>query len=287
MAKRELEPGIHVDLAGRTTYGEYLKLDRLLSAQAPRAAEHHDELLFIIQHQTSELWMKLMVHELDGGDRAACRRTRLEPCFKVLARVGQIQRMLFEQWSVLETLTPNEYLEFRDALGPASGLPVLPVPRHRVPAGQQGREDARARTATAEEIHARAGGAAWSRPRSTTSSSAYLARRGHTVPAERVERDWRAALRAAPGGAGGVPARSTRTRAPLGRVRDGGEAGGRRGALPALALPPHEDGAADHRVPPGHRAAARAWASCSKALDLTFFPELWDVRTELVQRPAR
>src|SRR5512133_3036 len=120
MAKRELEPGIHVDLGGQTTYGEYLKLDRLLSAQEPLSG-HHDELLFIIQHQTSELWMKLMVHEL----RAAIEHLRkgaTPPCLKVLARVGQIQRMLFEQWSVLETLTPNEYLEFRSWLGPASGL---------------------------------------------------------------------------------------------------------------------------------------------------------------------
>src|SRR6516162_10395626 len=119
---RTPDPGLKLDLAGKTTYGDYLRLDRLLSAQEPRSKpEHHDELLFIIQHQTSELWMKLLIHELTAA-RVLVREDRLEPAFKILARVGQIQRMLFEQWSVLETLTPTEYLEFRDVLGPASGF---------------------------------------------------------------------------------------------------------------------------------------------------------------------
>ena len=78
-------------------------------------------MLFIIQHQVSELWMKLMIHELAAAI-AHVRADRLEPCFKILARVKQIQRQLFEQWAVLETLTPSEYVEFRDVLGPASGL---------------------------------------------------------------------------------------------------------------------------------------------------------------------
>jgi tryptophan 2,3-dioxygenase len=118
---RTPDPGLKLDLAGKTTYGDYLRLDRLLSAQEPRSQpEHHDELLFIIQHQTSELWMKLLIHELTAA-RALVREDRLEPSFKILARVGQIQRMLFEQWSVLETLTPSEYLEFRSVLGPRAG----------------------------------------------------------------------------------------------------------------------------------------------------------------------
>src|SRR5512144_323298 len=114
------EHGIITDLAPESSYGGYLRLDRLLSAQQPRSA-HHDEMLFIIQHQTAELWMKLLVHEL-GAAIAHVRADRLEPCFKILARVKQIQRQLFEQWSVLETLTPSEYAEFRNVLGPASGL---------------------------------------------------------------------------------------------------------------------------------------------------------------------
>src|SRR6266852_863861 len=103
MNKREFEQSIHVDSTG-ITYADYLRLDRLLSAQEPRSRpEHHDELLFIIQHQTSELWMKLMIHELQSV-REHIKGDRLEPSFKILARVGQIQRILFEQWSVLETL---------------------------------------------------------------------------------------------------------------------------------------------------------------------------------------
>src|ERR687896_1810568 len=108
------------DLATDTSYGGYLALDRLLSAQRPRSS-HHDEMLFIIQHQTSELWMKLMIHELTAAI-AHVKADSLDPCFKILARVKQIQRQLFEQWGVLETLTPSEYALFRNVLGPASGL---------------------------------------------------------------------------------------------------------------------------------------------------------------------
>ncbi len=116
------DPGIITELAAETSYGGYLRLDRILSAQQPRSKPaHHDEMMFIIQHQTSELWMKLLIHEL-GAAIEHVRADRLGPCFKILARVKQIQRQLFEQWSVLETLTPSEYAEFRDALGPASGL---------------------------------------------------------------------------------------------------------------------------------------------------------------------
>ena len=116
------DPGIITELAADTSYGGYLCLERLLSAQLPRSAPaHHDEMMFIIQHQTSELWMKLMIHELSAAI-VHVRADRLGPCFKILARVKQIQRQLFEQWAVLETLTPSEYAEFRDALGPASGL---------------------------------------------------------------------------------------------------------------------------------------------------------------------
>lgn len=120
-----MEPGLHTDLADRTTYAGYLHLDRLLSAQQPLSnPPHHDEMLFIIQHQTSELWFKLTIHEL----RAALefiRRDDLEPCFKILARVKAIQYQLYSQWAVLATLTPTEYAQFRGVLGPASGFQSL------------------------------------------------------------------------------------------------------------------------------------------------------------------
>jgi tryptophan 2,3-dioxygenase len=126
MSSPELEPGIVTDLKDRLTYGGYLHLDRLLAAQEPLsgglgAPPRHDEMLFIVQHQVSELWLKLMIHEL----RAAIGHLRadaLEPNFKILARVKLIQKQLFEQWAVLETLTPSEYEAFRPALGSSSGF---------------------------------------------------------------------------------------------------------------------------------------------------------------------
>jgi tryptophan 2,3-dioxygenase len=120
--QRSLEPGIVLDLKDRLTYAGYLKLDELLGAQTPLSSPvHHDEMLFIIQHQTSELWMKLMIHELTAAI-VHLRADQLSPCFKILSRVKQIQMQLFNQWAVLETLTPSEYLQFRGVLGRASGF---------------------------------------------------------------------------------------------------------------------------------------------------------------------
>ena len=119
---RSLEPGIVLDLKDRLTYSGYLQLDDLLAAQQPLSKPvHHDEMLFIIQHQTSELWMKLMIHELSAAI-THLRADDLSPCFKILSRVKQIQMQLFNQWAVLETLTPSEYLQFRGVLGSSSGF---------------------------------------------------------------------------------------------------------------------------------------------------------------------
>ena len=121
-AVRPIEHSIRTDLRGAMSYGSYLDLDHLLSAQHPRSSpEHHDELLFIVQHQTSELWLKLVLHELRGA-RAFLADDDLAPALKCLARVKNIQRTLTEQWSVLATLTPREYAQFRGALGNASGF---------------------------------------------------------------------------------------------------------------------------------------------------------------------
>jgi len=104
------------------SYGQYLHLDELLSAQhLVSRPPHHDELLFIIQHQTSELWLKLVLHELLSA-RACLAADDLRPALKRLARVKHIQRTLTEQWSVLATLTPSEYGEFRSFLGSSSGF---------------------------------------------------------------------------------------------------------------------------------------------------------------------
>ncbi|QAS53186.1 tryptophan 2,3-dioxygenase [Halobacillus litoralis] len=111
---------VHTDFAERMTYGEYLNLDELLAAQN-RLSSHHDEMLFIIIHQVSELWMKLTLHELYAAIDAI-RQNELQPAFKMLARVSSIQKQIIQAWDVLSTLTPAEYMEFRDQLGQASGF---------------------------------------------------------------------------------------------------------------------------------------------------------------------
>src|SRR5262244_2880904 len=102
------------------SYGSYLHLDRILGAQAP-LSNAHDELLFIIQHQTSELWMKLAIHEIRSA-MAELRADRLEPAFKMLTRVARIFEQLNNAWDVLRTMTPSEYTEFRSMLGESSGF---------------------------------------------------------------------------------------------------------------------------------------------------------------------
>jgi tryptophan 2,3-dioxygenase len=101
-------------------YGDYLRLDAVLSAQAPKT-KAHDELLFIIQHQTSELWMKLALHELDAA-REAIAADRLQEAFKGLARLSRIFEQLNGAWDVLRTMTPADYTTFRAALGRGSGF---------------------------------------------------------------------------------------------------------------------------------------------------------------------
>ena len=119
---RPIEGSVVTDFSDRMTYGGYLDLATLLSAQRPLSdPEHHDELLFIVQHQTTELWLKLVLHELEAACRLL-REDRLAPALKCIARVKHIQRTLTEQWSVLATLTPAEYAEFRGVLGQASGF---------------------------------------------------------------------------------------------------------------------------------------------------------------------
>jgi len=182
------DPGIITTLAADTSYGGYLSLDRLLSAQHPRSSPpHHDEMLFIIQHQTSELWMKLLIHELSAAIEHV-RADRLDPCFKILARAKQVQRQLFEQWAVLETLTPSEYAQFRDVLGPASGLQSY---QFRAIEFLLGNKNPRMLEVHRHDpaIHAWLKGL-MERPSLYDEFLRLLARRGLPVPPECVERDW-------------------------------------------------------------------------------------------------
>ncbi|MGH8139655.1 MAG: tryptophan 2,3-dioxygenase [Steroidobacteraceae bacterium] len=114
------DEAVHWELGSSLSYGEYLQLDRILEAQKPLTYEH-DEMMFIIVHQTSELWMRLMLHEVKGALECV-RRDELDPSFKMLARISHVQSQLISTWDVLSTMTPFEYSAFRNALGRSSGF---------------------------------------------------------------------------------------------------------------------------------------------------------------------
>ena len=117
---RELETSIHTDLKDRMSYGNYLHLPEILNAQH-RVSEEHDEMLFIVIHQASELWLKLAGHEVEAAIRNV-QEDDFRHAFKVIARVKLILTQLTQSWSILSTMTPVDYLKFRDALGHASGF---------------------------------------------------------------------------------------------------------------------------------------------------------------------
>ena len=112
--------GAQMSFDGRMSYGDYLQIDRILGAQAPPTGAH-DEMLFIIQHQTSELWMRLALHEMDAARRALAE-DRAREAFKMLARIARIFEQLNNAWDVLRTMTPSDYTTFRDGLGQSSGF---------------------------------------------------------------------------------------------------------------------------------------------------------------------
>lgn len=186
--KRPLEPGIITDFADRMSYAGYLCLDNLLAQQKPLSdPPHHDEMLFIVQHQVAELWMKLLVHELTAAMQHI-QQDQLDPCFKILARVKLIQMQLFEQWAVLETLTPSEYLEFRKVLGNASGFQSYQYRKIEFLLGNKNR-DSLAVFAHNPHIYADLK-AALESPSLYEEFLLHLSRRGLPVPSNAIERDW-------------------------------------------------------------------------------------------------
>lgn len=274
----EYESSIVTDLAERETYGDYLRLDLLLGAQQPRSnPPHHDELLFIIQHQTSELWMKLMIHELREVV-SWIRRDNLEPSFKIFARVAGIQRMLFEQWGVLETLTPDEYVQFRGALGTASGIQSA---QYRAIEFMMGNKDARmlGPHKHAPESHALLE-SLLHQPSVYDEFLMYLQRRGAPVPAECCERDWTKPYQSVPGL---VEVFRTIYEDPHGHwdefemceklvdVEERFRLWRFRHVMTVQRIIGFKRGTG------GSSGVGFLW----KALDYTYFPELWDVRTEL------
>jgi tryptophan 2,3-dioxygenase len=186
--QRPLEAGIVTDLEGRLSYAGYLCLPELLAQQRPRSQPpHHDEMLFIIQHQVTELWIKQLIHELSAAIRFV-QHDRLDPCFKILARAKLIQMQLFEQWAVLETLTPPEYLEFRGVLGHASGFQSYQYRKLEFLLGNKNREAVRVFAydpAIERDLEA-----TLEAPSLYDEFLRHLARRGFAVPRECTERDW-------------------------------------------------------------------------------------------------
>jgi tryptophan 2,3-dioxygenase len=185
--QRPLEDGIVHDFKVNLSYGRYLHLDEILHAQHPVSVpEHHDELLFILQHQTSELWLKLVLHELRAVQRQLAK-DELRPALKGLARVKHIQRTLTEQWSVLATLTPSEYAEFRSFLGTSSGFQSY---QYRAVEFMLGNKDRRMLSIFNDEPDARAMLVdALEAPSVYDEFLRYLARHGHDVPVELLQRD--------------------------------------------------------------------------------------------------
>lgn len=180
-----MSSGAHTDFKGEMSYADYLALDRLLDAQNPRSTSH-DELLFITIHQASELWLKLALHELDAAI-AKVRADDLAPAFKMTARVSRVFAQLIQSWDVLSTMTPADYLSFRDALGRSSGFQSY---QYRLLEFALGNKD-RAMLAPHghhPELHARLE-ASLQRPSLYDESHRLLARRGLEVAPEVLNRD--------------------------------------------------------------------------------------------------
>ena len=179
---------VHWDLGDSLSYGDYLGLDALLSAQHPLTSEH-DEMLFIIVHQASELWMRLMRHELDGV--AECvRRDNLDPSFKMLGRISRVQQQLLAVWDVLATMTPSDYSAFRNALGRSSGFQSFQYRLIEFQLGNKHPEMLQAHKRNPEQYAAL--------ERALLAPSLYdealrlLSRRGYGIPLELLSRDFSA-----------------------------------------------------------------------------------------------
>jgi len=194
--ERPLEEGIERDFSRQMSYGDYLQLDTLLSAQRPLSdPPQHDELLFIVQHQTTELWLKLLVHELRSA-RSLLAADELAPALKRMARVKHIQHTLADQWSVLATLTPSEYAEIRPFLATSSGFQSAQYREVEFLLGNKNADmvkvfghDPEARDALTTLLH---------EPSLYDEFLRYLARLGYAVPADCTERDWSQPYAASP-----------------------------------------------------------------------------------------
>ena len=189
------DEGAKLDFSRDMSYGDYLQLDAVLNAQKPLSPDHN-EMLFIVQHQTSELWMKLMLHELRAAV-AAVASDQLPSAFKMLARVSRIMEQLVHAWDVLATMTPPEYSAIRPYLARSSGFQSH---QYRCIEFLLGNKEAELLKPHAHrpELLAQVE-AAWRAPSLYDEALRLLARRGIPVPASHTERDWTQPYVASPG----------------------------------------------------------------------------------------
>ncbi|HVZ42760.1 MAG TPA: tryptophan 2,3-dioxygenase [Ramlibacter sp.] len=180
------EERAQLDFSRSMSYGDYLQLDTILDAQRPLSPAP-DELLFIIQHQTSELWMKLMLHELAGAI-AAIARDQLAPAFKMLARVSRILEQLVHAWDVLATMTPPEYSAIRPYLGQSSGFQSWQYRSIEFRLGNKNAAMLKPHEHSAERLQQVRD--AFGSPSLYDEALRLLARRGFAIPVDRLQRDW-------------------------------------------------------------------------------------------------
>ena len=175
-----------LDFSNDMSYGDYLHIDQVLSAQHPLSPAH-DEMLFIVQHQTSELWMKLMLHELHGA-MAHIAKDQMAPAFKMLARVSKIMEQLVHAWDVLATMTPPEYTAIRPYLGHSSGFQSYQYRCIEFALGNKNAAMLKPHAHSAERLAMVR--AAFEAPSLYDEALKLLARRGIDVPASHLQRDW-------------------------------------------------------------------------------------------------
>ena len=180
------DEAIHWDMKDKMTYAGYLGLDTLLDSQHPRSTEH-DEMLFILIHQVGELWMKLILHETAGAV-AHLRQDEIGPALKMFTRVARVQEQLIAAWDVLATMTPADYLAFRDSLGQSSGFQSYQYRTMEFRLGNKNAELARVHKSNPQAWAMVTG--ALEAPSLWDETLRLLARRGYAIPADKVERDW-------------------------------------------------------------------------------------------------
>ncbi|MDP2252011.1 MAG: tryptophan 2,3-dioxygenase family protein, partial [Hydrogenophaga sp.] len=180
------EEGAQLDFSRDMSYGDYLQLDSILSAQKPLSPAH-DEMLFIVQHQTSELWMKLMLHELHAAI-AHIAADELQPAFKMLARVSKIMEQLVHAWDVLATMTPPEYSALRPYLAQSSGFQSHQYRCIEFAMGNKNAAMLKPHAHSPERLAVVQ--AAYEAPSLYDEALRLLARRGITVPTSHTDRDW-------------------------------------------------------------------------------------------------